>query len=594
MENIKNFIGKYLKGKGTKALTCLFTGWITVSAAYILLNKEFFYDLKFFSGINIFLFILTVFAISFSLFFIKSERIISVIMIICAGIYCLAGINSYPDFYFALGLSGVLSGVVYFAKIEGVNIKLHKAAMWTAAIVLILGFTLIIGINCCLRYNNYWTPCYDFGIFSQMFYYMKETGMALTTCERDGLLSHFAVHFSPIYYLLLPFYIIFPTPITLMIGQCAITASGILPLIKICKNHKLSNLAALAFGACYIFYPAMAGGCNYYIHENNFLAPLILWLIYFMEKERNVLSLVFGLALLSVKEDAAIYAAVIALYFIFANKNYKCSISLLIISVLYFISVTSYLSVYGDGVMTGRYDNYIYDEGGLFTVIKAVVQNPVYALQQCFAEEKIKYFLQMLAPLMFMPFCTKKTSRLPLLIPFVLVNLMTNYRYQFDIMFQYGMGSGAMLLYLSVLNYSDMGKRRGKLLLCSSMCSVIVFTGIFGVWLSYYRGYEDYAYQRETLDYAAGLIPEDASVASGTYILSNLSQRKELYQLETTEHTAEYYVLDLRYEHEDYSLEEYLNDEYEQIFLDEKVVGVFRRKDWKGRGSEKPYEINTD
>ncbi len=57
------------------------------------------------------------------------------------------------------------------------------------------------------RIFTFSTPTYDFGIFSQMFYYMKETGMPLTTVERDGLLSHFNVHMSPIYYLLLPFYV---------------------------------------------------------------------------------------------------------------------------------------------------------------------------------------------------------------------------------------------------------------------------------------------------------------------------------------------------------------------------------------------------
>lgn len=439
-----------------------------------------------------------------------------------------------------------------------------------------LAFTVVIGVTCCLRYNNYWTPCYDFGIFSQMFYYMKETGLPMVTCERDGLLSHFAVHFSPIYYLLLPFYLLFPTPHTLMIGQCAVTALGVVPLIKICRNHGLSRLASLAFGACYILYPAMAGGCNYYIHENNFLAPLILWLIYFMEKEKTVLSFVFGLSVLLIKEDAAVYVAVIALYFIFANKNYKCSAGLFLLSVLYFLGVTSYLSVMGDGVMTGRYNNYIYDEGGLFTVIKAVVQNPVYAVQQCFAEQKIRYFLQMLVPILFMPFCTKKTPRLILLIPFILVNLMTNYKYQFDIMFQYGMGSGAMLLYLSVLNLSDMGRKRGKLLLSSVLCSAVIFIGTFRGWLMYYKSYDSYAYQREVLDSAVSLIPEEASVASGTFILSNLSQRRELYQLETTEHKAEYYVLDLRYENEKYSIEEYRTDEFEEVFFEENVVAVFR------------------
>lgn len=577
IKRLSEFLNKHFNGKIIKLLTCLFTAWVIASAFCLAVNEKPFYELEFFEGINVFAFILAVVFMCFFLFLIKSEKIIAVITVAFAALYCMLGAGCCYDFYFLVGCCGVLSGIIYYAKLEGIRLKLSNLLLWAGAAVLILAFTVVIGVTCCLRYNNYWTPCYDFGIFSQMFYYMKETGMPLVTCERDGLLSHFAVHFSPIFYLLLPFYMLFPTPLTLMIGQCAVTASGVVPLIKICRSHGLSNLASLAFGICYILHPAMAGGCNYYIHENNFLAPLILWLIYFMEKERTALSFMFGLSVLLIKEDAAVYAAVIALYFIFANKNYKCSVGLLLLSVMYFLGVTSYLSVMGDGVMTGRYNNYIYDGGGLFTVIKAVVQNPVYAVQQCFAEQKIKYFLQMLVPLLFMPFCTKKTPRLILIIPFILVNLMTNYKYQYDIMFQYGMGSGAMLLYLSVLNFSDMGDKRKKLLLSSALCSAIVFIGTFGSWLKYYKSYDGYEYQRETIGRAVSLIPENASVASGTFILPNLSQRRVLYQLETTEHTAEYYVLDLRYEHEGYELSAFRSEEFEEIFFRENVVAVFRR-----------------
>lgn len=577
LKEVKEFITNRFSGQGIKLLTCLFTAWIATLTVFLAINDKPFYELEFFEGINIVIFILLVISMCFLLFLINNEKIIALLTVIFSASYCIIGARICYDFYFLAGCCGIVSGIVYYSKLEGIRLKISRLMLWIGAAVLILAFTVIIGVTCCLKYNNFWTPCYDFGIFSQMFYYMKETGLPLVTCERDGLLSHFAVHFSPIYYLLLPFYVIFPTPLTLMIGQCAVTALGIVPLIKICRSHGLSSLASLAFGICYILYPAMAGGCNYYIHENNFLAPLILWLIYFMEKEKTVLSFVFGLSVLLIKEDAAVYVAVIALYFIFANKNYKCSVSLLLFSVIYFLWVTSYLSVFGDGVMTGRYNNYIYDEGGLFTVIKAVVQNPVYAVQQCFAEQKIKYFLQMLVPILFMPFCTKKTPRLILLIPFILINLMTNYRYQYDIMFQYGMGSGAILLYLSVLNFSDMGKKRGKLLLSSVICSAIIFVGTFRGWLMYYESYDSRANERAALEYAAGLIPNDASVVSSTMILPNLSQRREIYELERTKHEAEYYVIDLRYAHEGYSVEDFRTDEYEEVYICEGIVAVFRR-----------------
>lgn len=500
------------------------------------------------------------------------------LMIGSALIYCVFAAAKCSDFYFLLGCCALISGTVYYSKMSGIHFYLPKTALWIGAGAIMLLFTMTVGITCALKYKNHWTPCYDFGIFSQMFYYMKETGQALVTCERDGLLSHFAVHFSPIFYLLLPFYCLFPSPVTLMIGQCAVVAAGVVPLVKICRNHKLSDLSSLAFAVCYILYPTFTGGCLFYIHENNFLAPLLLFLIYFLERKKTTVVFIFALLTLIVKEDAAVYVAVVSLYFIFADKNYKCNFSLLAFSIIYFICVTYMLSAYGDGVMTWHYNNYIYDDGGVFTVIKAAVQNPLYVVYQSVTEKKIMYILQMLVPLLFMPFCSKKASRLILLIPFLLVNIMTNYVYQYNINYQYGFGSGALLIYLSVINYADMGGKRKKLLLCSVLSSVVIFIGTYGGKLNYYEYYEKNAAQREAIDYAVGLVPDDVSVSCSTFILPNMSSRKELYHLESTEQSTEYYVVDLRLDKGRERVEEFYTEDFEILFLKENVVGVFKRR----------------
>lgn len=98
------------------------------------------------------------------------------------------------------------------------------------AIMAALWLAFVIGGTVC-RYLLNWSSTFDFGIFSQMYYYMKETLLPLTTCERDGLLSHFAVHMSPAYYLFLPIYWLFPNPITLFVIQAGVIAAGVVPAI---------------------------------------------------------------------------------------------------------------------------------------------------------------------------------------------------------------------------------------------------------------------------------------------------------------------------------------------------------------------------
>ena len=81
-------------------------------------------------------------------------------------------------------------------------VKMHTPVaiiLATVAGLVCFGGIAILGV---LRYKTFASPNFDFGIWCNMFYNMKETGLAMVTCERDTLLSHFAVHVSPVYYLL--------------------------------------------------------------------------------------------------------------------------------------------------------------------------------------------------------------------------------------------------------------------------------------------------------------------------------------------------------------------------------------------------------
>ena len=118
------------------------------------------------------------------------------------------------------------------------------------------------------------------------------------------------------------------------------------------------------------FYPAVAGGTMYDFHENCFLLPFILWLLYFAEKEKHILMYVFMLLTFSIKEDAAVYVAFIALYLIFSGRKKLHGSAMLFSSVAYFVFAVTFLRHFGEGAMTGRFENFMTDpELGLIDVI---------------------------------------------------------------------------------------------------------------------------------------------------------------------------------------------------------------------------------
>lgn len=563
----------------------LFIAWLCVSAMCIAFIGPPFTNMGFFGQIKLPMLIASVMLIWLTLSLIKSERIMSPMLILSACFLAATAALESAATSFLIGLCAAVGLVIMFTDIGDIRLgRLSKPTVkWTAALALALAMAVTVGILCCLHYSNHWTSCFDFGIFSQVFYYLKETGLPLATCERDGLLSHFAVHVSPVFYLLLPIYAIFPFPEALLISQAVVIASGVVPLLLICKRLSLGNTESLLLAVCYLAYPSFIGGAFYYFHENCFLAPLIMWLIYFCECENTPLSLVFTLLLLSVKEDAAVYAAVIALYFLFAAKSKKSRITnacILLISVLYFIIITRILSEYGTGAMTWRYSNYMYDGShSLVTVFKAIAADPVYVIAQCFTQDKLMFMLQMLLPLGFLPLMLRSPKGLIMLIPFVLINLMTSYGYQFNINYQYTFGSGAALIYISAVNYSQLKektKSAKKIILTAAACAVIMLIGTHSQRLDYFVQYERNKAQREAVNYALTYVPENASVCASTFLVPDLSQRDEVYQLEVTKRTAEYYVLDLRYTSDEFSVSDYQAPRYETVYIEDGIIAIFK------------------
>ncbi len=467
---------------------------------------------------------------------------------------------------------------------------------WTLVGVCFGLSALYIGSVTVIRYLNYASPNFDFGIFVNMFHNMATTGLPNTTCERDGFLSHFAVHFSPIYYLLLPFYWIFPSGITLQIGQAVILASGVIPLYRIVRSRNMSRLTAAGFCAVYVLFPALSGGCMYDIHENCFLAPLLLWTFDACLRDKKILTFVFALLTCFVKEDAPIYIAFFGLWVLFSEKDKKRKLfggGLFAFAIAYFLGVSALMSAFGEGIMAWRYSDYSAD-GSLTSVILTVFRNPGLVLHHIGSEDKLKYIFQTLAPLCALPLMTTKPSRLVLLGPYILINLMPSYTYQHDIYFQYNFASFAFLILAAVLNFNDFKPQTRKVALPCAICaSLILFCGTtFTSKYFYFTNYDKNEQLRADMAEAIAQIPEDASVVSSTFILPHVAYRSEIYPM-TTKHMdkCEYAVVDLRYGKEiknnphtnDYGW--LVAEGWEQIWFTQGTVAVFKNPSYAPGGA---------
>ena len=523
----------------------------------------------------------------------KAERLILLVSYTVYAVFCVA---ETTDMWFSFGAALILLVICIYVFKDNFSPTLKgdipKIFLIIAAVSGALYFAVFIGAQTVCRYLTLSTPNYDFGIFSQMFYYMKTTLQPLTTCERDVLTSHFAVHLSPVFYLFLPFYAVFPSPATLMVCQAVFLTSGVIPVVMICKKTGLSNKAAAVFALIYALYPALAGGCYYDLHENKMLAPLLLWLFYFILKNKWYGIAIFSVLVLTVKEDAAVYVIFAGIYVLLsAHKKDKFKgLAMTLCGIAYFIGAALVLRVFGEGTMDERYANFMTSQSdSLLNVLANVVKDPAYVVRQMFdatadkaAENKIEFMLRMFLPLGCLPVITKKLSRYVLLLPLVLINLMSDYVYQHGIFFQYTYGPLAFLFFAAIINYTDLSERVKRTLgMFAALSAVIVCTQSVWQKSNYVGAYLQSKQSYDAVREAIYSIPEDASVGATTYLCAVSSQHKVMYDMKYTEHADEldYIILDLRTNEGRNFLNEYeYNGNYREFYRLDNWVVIFKRK----------------
>ncbi|MEE0859322.1 MAG: DUF2079 domain-containing protein [Acutalibacteraceae bacterium] len=506
-------------------------------------------DLAFVSSVNFELVLITTLiifaALIFTAFIIKSNKIIPIALLVTSIIFgctlayqgTYVGQESSKNIFMNIGIGLIIFFIIMWIgkddKLDFNDINLPKHTEWIVAGALLLLFTIIVSVASIARYNAYIAHNFDFGIFTQMFENMRTTGLPNTTVERNTLMSHFGVHFSPFYYVLLPFYAICPRPETLLVIQAVFVAAGVIPVVLLCKKLEFSQSVTIICSIMYIFFPTLSNGCLYDFHENKFLTFLIMWAMYFIVSNNKIGILIFCALTLTVKEDAAIYVMAIALYIILTRKQYFLGGGILVGSLIYFYIATNVVAALGDGVMTDRLANYMSEgESGFGAVIKTCVSNFGYFISQVFTSEKIMFMVWMLLPVAFAPFISEKKSMLVLLIPMLVVDLMSNWQYQYDVKFQYTYGVAGLIIFMAIMVISEAKKStRNKILMYSISMSVIMCFSLFVPRsVSYINSQKNSKLMAQSYNSLIAEIPKDAEITADGIYIPHMYNFKNLYQ----------------------------------------------------------------
>jgi uncharacterized membrane protein len=271
----------------------------------------------------------------------------------------------------------------------------NKKILWLGIavfLVIIFGFLLY-------KYYNYGYNAIDLGIYNQVFFNSVQ-----------GRLFEFSIHphlylgdhFELFIVLLLPFYAIIQSPLTLLFLQTIFIALSAWPLYLIART-KLSRNWSLFIAFAFLLNPLVLNLSFFEFHLLPFAIFFILFAFYFYYKNKFWPYLAFLVLLILIREDVSLVVIMFGLLALLEKKQIKWIITPVLLGGFWFITIfhlTGYFNQSGDYKFLSLY-------GWLGSSFEEIIKNffakPFFVIRQIFCWNNIFFVLGLLLPLAGLP-----------------------------------------------------------------------------------------------------------------------------------------------------------------------------------------------
>ncbi|HXU06208.1 MAG TPA: DUF2079 domain-containing protein [Polyangia bacterium] len=281
----------------------------------------------------------------------------------------------------------------------------------------------------------------------------------------------------------IPFYALRPGATTLLMLQSFVLGLGAIPVYRFAARRMPRGYAAL-ITFCYLCYPPMHGMQFYDFHMQPIASTFVLFVIDFVDERRYWLcALAFAIAI-TCREDISVGLAILGAFLMLTGYRLFPGLVISVVASIYFVLLRFVIMPSFGG--WGFQDIYkeLFPQGApnFGGVIATLVSNPLFTLTTLLTTEKLRYALQILVPLAFLPI-RKSYLAVSLVSGSIFTLLTTKYPPTIDIGFQYSAHFFPYLfsaLSLVVAGYGPEGdglvKRRAAL---TALVTATIFAGVF-------------------------------------------------------------------------------------------------------------------
>jgi len=436
------------------------------------------------------------------------------------------------------------------------------AAAWLpyqglAALGLAAAYSLAYITLSVLRHESYHSSGFDLGLFNQVFWNTTQGRLFESTMSQALPVPHSLLgdHFSPVFLLLMPFYLAYPHPETLLVIQTLGLAVGAWPVYLLAKLKLPAGYAALWVLAYFLFVP-LAYINLFDFHEVAFSVAPLGFALYFLERGRRGLFLLSLLFTFLVKEEMALIGVGFGAYMLLGKRDWKLGLGVLAGSLLAFMAIIQVAIPWFAGGRSYPYIALRYAEvgGSPSGILKTFVTDPLRIARALLQPKKVYFLAAIFGPVLGLSAMAGWAS--VLLLPTLGYLLLSNYEPQYSFTSQYSAPLIPLVFGTAILALARLRDSARRPVMAAVIVSSLFFSWAFGD-LPFSRKFDPSQYTTQSR-YAA-FVPELSRIAPSARVSaengfpSHLSARRFIYDygFEGIQ-DAEWVVLD--YEGTNYNL----------------------------------------
>lgn len=285
---------------------------------------------------------------------------------------------------------------IYLSKKYTVQFRLSPDWLVPLTVAgLIVGFIVAYGWLSVTRHQRFNSTGYDLAINEQIVWNTVHGRFFASSIEVD---NSFADHFRPFLLALVPFYALFPSPITLLILQTIGLGLGAVPVYLLAKEKLNGTWLPLVLTAVYLLYPATGYIARFDFHVEAFAIPAFLWAFYALERKRWGWATFWLIIPLLCKENMGLSVAAFGLYALLIKKAYRWGLVWFITGLTVFGTTSFWLIPTVRGEASDTLSRYDWLGSTPSAMIGNVLINPRLVLTEITQPNRLFYMSQLLIP----------------------------------------------------------------------------------------------------------------------------------------------------------------------------------------------------